>query len=268
MKPVEVTRHRGPLLLSMPHCGTHVPAPILERLTPVGQQLPDTDWHIDRLYDFADDLDATVVRANASRYVIDVNRDPEDRSLYPGQATTGLCPTVTFDGEPLYAPGDDPDSAEIDARRRDWFAPYHAALAAEIERLRARHGFALLYDCHSIRSVVPRLFAGRLPALNIGTNDGTSCAPVIERAVVCVCAGQSDYDHVVNGRFRGGWITRHYGRPDAGVHALQMELAQRAYMDESPPWRFDGRRAETLRPLLRRALEAMRARAEELRTER
>ena len=267
MNPVEVTPRHGPLVLSMPHGGTHVPDAIRARLTPVGQELPDTDWHIDRLYDFAGDLDATVVRARASRYVIDVNRDPEDRSLYPGQATTGLCPTTTFDGEPLYAPGDEPDAAGIEARRRDWYAPYHDALAAELERVRGRHGIALLYDCHSIRSRVPRLFDGELPVLNIGTNHGASCAPEIQAAVVSVCAGQDAFGHVVNGRFRGGWITRHYGRPDAGVHALQMELAQRAYMDEQPPWTFDEGRAQALRPVLRAALDAMWACGAALRAE-
>lgn len=267
MNPVEVARRDGPLVLSMPHCGTHVPEQIRARLTPPGRQLPDTDWHIDRLYDFAGEIDATVVQANASRYVIDVNRDPDDRSLYPGQATTSLCPTTTFDGEPLYAAGDEPDAAAIDGRRRDWFAPYHGALAAELDRVHAHHGLALLCDCHSIRSRVPRLFDGELAVLNVGTNNGTSCAPAIEAAVVSVCAAQDRFSHVVNGRFRGGWITRHYGRPDTGVHALQMELAQRAYMDEQPPWAFDESRARAIRLLLREVLDAMLAGAGELRAE-
>ncbi|MDZ7828233.1 MAG: N-formylglutamate deformylase [Halofilum sp. (in: g-proteobacteria)] len=257
MQAVDVTRRGGPLILSMPHSGTHVPDELLRRLTPLGRRLPDTDWHIDRLYDFAGDLDATVVRANASRYVVDVNREPNDRSLYPGQATTGLCPTITFDGDPLYAGGDEPDADEIAARRRDWYAPYHGALAAEIERVRALHDRVLLYDCHSIRSHVPRLFEGQLPVFNVGTNDGSSCDPALEAAVVDICATRDDFNHVVNGRFRGGWITRHYGRPVEHVHALQMELAQRAYMQEQPPWEFDAPRAEALRPVLRAVLETM-----------
>ena len=257
MDPVEITPRTGPLVLSMPHCGTHVPADLRERLTPIGRGLPDTDWSIDRLYDFAADFEATVVRANASRYVIDVNRDPRGRSLYPGQATTGLCPTTTFDGDPLYPEGEEPDDAEIAARRRAWFDPYHAALAARLERVQARHGLALLYDCHSIRSQVPRLFDGELPVLNVGTNDGTSCAPGMQQAVVAVCAAQDRYSHVVNGRFRGGWITRRYGRPEHGVHALQMELAQRAYMEERPPWTFDPSRADALRPVLREVIGAL-----------
>jgi len=257
MEPVEVTRRGGPLVLSMPHAGTHVPPDIHECLTPLGRGLPDTDWWIDRLYDFATELDATVVCATASRYVIDVNRDPSGQSLYPGQATTDLCPTTTFDGDPLYAEGTEPDAVEIERRRRDWFEPYHAALAAEIGRVRERHGYALLYDCHSIRSRVPRLFDGELPVLNIGTNGSSSCAPGIEDAVVSACASQDIFTHVVNGRFLGGWITRHYGQPDTGVHALQMELAQRAYMEETPPWTFDEGRAAAIRPVLRDVLTAM-----------
>lgn len=257
MHPVDVTRRGGPLVLSMPHGGTHVPDELFQRLTPIGRGLPDTDWHIDRLYDFAGELDATVVRANASRYVIDVNRDPDDRSLYPGRATTGLCPTTTFDGDALYAPGDEPDDAEIEARRQEWYAPYHGALAREIERVRSRHGYCLLYDCHSIRSRVPRLFDGELPVLNVGTNNGESCARALQDAVVAACAGQGDFDHVVNGRFRGGWITRHYGRPLEHVHAVQMELAQRAYMHEQPPWDLDENRAAAIRPVLRSLLQSM-----------
>lgn len=261
MEPVEVIRRDGPLVLSQPHSGTHVPDAIRARLTEAGRALPDTDWYLARLYDFADALDASVVRANASRYVIDVNRPPDDAPLYPGQFTTGLCPTVTFEGEPLYAGGDEPDTGEIAARRRDWYDPYHTALAAELERVRSRHGLVLLYDCHSIRSRLPRLFDGELPVLNVGTNDGHSCTPALEAAVMEVCAGQNEFSHVLNGRFRGGWITRHYGRPDDNVHAVQMELAWRAYMQEQSR-EFDVTRAERIRPVLRGVLEAMLDRAQ------
>lgn len=266
MDPVEIIRRDGPLVLSLPHSGTHVPRDIGARLTETGRGLPDTDWWLERLYDFDDELDATVVRASASRYVIDVNRPPDDTSLYPGQFTTGLCPTVTFDGEPLYADGDAPDPTEIESRRRKWHEPYHAALAAELERVRERHGVALLYDCHSIRSRVPRLFDGELPVLNIGTNDGQSCAPGLEAAITEICSSQDGFSHVINGRFRGGWITRHYGRPDAGIHAVQMELAQRAYMLERPPREFDAVLAERIRPVLRNVLDAMLAWARQNRT--
>ncbi len=254
---LEVREGASPLILSMPHGGRDLVPGLAERLTEAGRALADTDWWIERLYDFAGDLDAGVVRTRLSRTVIDVNRDPSGASLYPGQATTGLCPIETFDGVPLYGDGAAPDAAEIADRTQRYFAPYHAALTAQIERAKAAHGYALLYDCHSIRSVVPRLFEGALPVFNIGTNEGASCAPGVQQAVADVCAAAEGYSHVVNGRFKGGWITRQYGRPDAGVHAVQMELAQHAYMDEAPPWTFDEVKAARLRPVLRAALQAM-----------
>lgn len=257
MNPIEIETRNGPLILSMPHGGTEIPADIRTRLTGNGLMGHDTDWWIARLYDFADELDASIVSTTVSRYVIDVNRDPTGRSLYPGRATTGLVPTVTFDGDPLYAAGAEPDDTEIAERQRLWFAPYHEALAAQIERIKVRHGFALLYDCHSIRSLVPRLFDGELPVLNIGTNDGASCAPALQQAVVDRIEAQQHFSYAVNGRFRGGWITRHYGAPDNHVHALQMELAQRAYMRESPPYTFDEAAAAGIRPVLRAACHAM-----------
>lgn len=253
-----VTEQReAPLLLSMPHGGTELPPSIVPRLTSAGLEVADTDWWMDRLYDFAANLGATVVRTTLSRYVIDMNRDPSGASLYPGQATTELCPVQTFDGVPIYLPGQQPDDTEIAERRQVYFAAYHQTLAQELARLKARHGYAILYDCHSIRSVVPRLFAGRLPVFNIGTNSGLSCAPALEKVAVDAFASDRDFDHVLNGRFKGGWITRHYGQPKTGVHAIQLELAQRAYMDEAPPWRFDVTKADRLRPTLQRVLEAI-----------
>ncbi len=245
MTPVEVTRGDGPVVLAMPHTGTHVPEAILARLTPRGQVLTDTDWHIDRLYDGLLP-GATVVRASFHRYVIDANRPPSGESLYPGQNTTGLVPLTDFDGDPLWT--DPPDAAEVEARRRDFHAPYHAALAAELDRVRARHGVAILYDCHSIRSRIPFLFDGLLPDFNIGTNGGTTCAPAIEAAVTRLCAGAEGYTSVLNGRFKGGWTTRHYGRPSEGLHAIQMELAQSTHLaTEAPPFAYDPARAERLR---------------------
>jgi N-formylglutamate deformylase len=249
MTPVEVHPGDGPVVLGMPHVGTHLPDDLKPRLTETGLALGDTDWWVDRLYEGLLP-DATVVKATHARYVIDLNRDPTGASLYPGQATTGLCPTTDFDGRPLYRDGADPDEDEIAARRRAVHTPYHDALAAALEAARTRHGVAVLYDCHSIRSRVPRLFDGNLPVFNIGTNDGATCAPVLRAAVADICTAADGYDHVVDGRFKGGWTTRRYGRPAAGLHAIQMELAQRAYMDEAPPWRFDDARAEALRGVL------------------
>jgi formiminoglutamase len=228
---IEITRGTEPLVVSIPHTGTEIPADIERALVSPWLARKDTDWHIERLYDFAADLGATVIRTAVSRTVIDVNRDPSGASLYPGQATTGLCPTTTFDGEPLYRPGRELDEAEVARRRASHFDPYHAALTAEIARLRERHERIVLYDCHSIRSVVSRLFDGELPHMNIGTNSGASCDPALQRAIEAICA-TSSFSWVANGRFKGGWITRRYGRPDAGVHTVQMELACRGYMEE------------------------------------
>lgn len=259
-----LTVHEGaaPLIIGLPHTGTTIPEAIEARMTSPWLARKDADWWVDRLYDFARDMSATTVRTALSRSVIDVNRDPSGASLYPGQITTGLCPLETFDGEPLYRPGQAPDAAEIEERREAWFDPYHAALQAQIDRLQAK-GPLVVYDAHSIRSVAPRLFAGELPQFNIGDNDGATCAPRLTQAVEAACAVSGD-SLVVNGRFKGGWTTRHYGRPQAGVHAIQMELADRGYMREPAealtpenwPTPYEPERAETMRRHLRRILNA------------
>lgn len=260
---LQVTRGDAPLVVSFPHTGTEIPAEIEARLVSPWLARMDADWWVDQLYDFAADLGATTVRTAISRTVIDVNRDPSGASLYPGQATTDLCPLTTFDGEPLYRPGDEPDANEIEDRRARYFAPYHAALEAELARLRARHGKVVLYDAHSIRSRVPRLFDGQLPNFNIGANSGASCDPALTTAIEEACDASS-FTQVTDGRFKGGWTTRHYGRPDAGVHAIQMELACRGYMadPEAPlspatwPTPFDRERAAPVRAVLTNVLKA------------
>ena len=247
------------LIVAFPHTGTDIPADIEARMVSPWLARKDADWWVDRLYDFAAGMGATTVRTAISRSVIDVNRDPSGASLYPGMTTTGLCPTETFDGEPLYRPGQEPTEAEIAARRATWFDPYHAALRSQIERLGAG-GSAVLYDAHSIRSVVPRLFDGQLPLFNIGDNDGTTCAPALTRAVEAACGASQ----VTNGRFKGGWTTRHYGRPGAGVHAIQMELADRGYIldpegdvsEADWPSPYEPGRAEPMRRRLRDVLTA------------
>jgi len=228
---LDIDRGDAPLIVSFPHTGTDIPARIHERLTSAWLGRKDADWWIHLLYGFAYELGATTVRTSISRTVIDVNRDPSGASLYPGQTTTELCPTTTFDGEALYKLGHKPDEAEIAGRRKTFFDPYHRALASEIERLRGMHRNVVLYDAHSIRSVVPRLFEGALPNFNIGTNDGVTCAPALAQAVEAACDA-TPFSRVTNGRFKGGWTTRHYGRPGDGVHAIQMELACRGYLDE------------------------------------
>ena len=227
---LEVRRGDAPLIVSFPHTGTDLPREIEAQLASPWLARKDADWWIHRLYGFAADLGATTVRTTISRSVIDVNRDPSGASLYPGQATTELCPTTTFDGEPLYRDGP-PDETEIARRRAAYFEPYHAALAQEIERLSQLHGTVVLYEAHSIRSRIPRLFEGELPNFNLGTNSDASCSPVLAAAVETACTNPR-FTQVTNGRFKGGWTTRHYGRPGAGVHAIQMEIACRGYMDD------------------------------------
>ena len=257
MTPVTVIPGDGPLVLGQPHVGTMIPPEVSVELNDLGGSVPDTDWWIDRLYEgIARRTGATVVRQTLSRYVIDVNRDPSGVSLYPGQNTTTLCPTTTFDAEPIYRKGREPGPAEIGRRKRLYFAPFHAAMAAAIETARIRHGYCVLYDCHSIRSVVPNLFPGTLPVFNIGTNGGTSCAPSIRDAAVREAEG-SGMSFVADGRFKGGWITRHYGAPDRKVHAVQMELAQSAYMAEAAPWTYDDHVATKTEGALDRIVSAI-----------
>jgi len=255
---IHVERGAGPVVLAQPHAGTTLTDEVAGRLNEHGRALADTDWHVDLLYDGLLD-DATIVRTDIHRYVIDVNRGPDDRSLYPGRNTTGLCPVTDFDGRPIYREGGEPDAAEIESRRRTHHAPYHEALAAEIARIRERHGMVVLYDCHSIRSHIPYLFEGTLPVFNIGTADGRSCAPAVEAVAAEICGHATECSTVVNGRFEGGWTTRHYADPAAGVHAIQMELAQRAYMDEAPPWTYRPERAEAVRAILKTLLQELRA---------
>ena len=253
---LHLSRGTAPLLISMPHTGTDLPGEVRAQLSSVEAALVDTDCWLERLYDFAPSLGATIVRTTLSRTVIDVNRDPSGASLYPGQTTTGLCPLTAFDGEAFYRAGHEPDAAEIERRRLTYFDPYHTALRVELERLRTLHQRIVLYDAHSIRSHVPRLFAGRLPDCNIGTFDGRSCDPSLTRLIETACSA-SAFTQITNGRFKGGWITRHYGEPERGVHAVQMELARSSHLDETdirpfPP--YDEARAEPLRALLQTLL--------------
>ena len=249
-----ITRGDAPLIISVPHAGTHIPKEILPTLRDRELAISDADFYVDELYQFAIQHAVTLITTRISRTVIDVNRDPAGVSLYPGQATTDLCPTERFDGTPLYREGCEPDAVEIARRRKTYFNPYHTALHAEIERLRSKHPKVVLYDAHSILSHVPRLFPGKLLQFNIGSFDGKSCAPTLTDAVSSVC-GDSQ---IVNGRFKGGWITRHYGAPERGIHAIQMELAMRGYLDEAGEWPplWDEERAELLHPVLRNIITA------------
>ena len=254
------TLHRGdsPLLVSMPHVGTWIPPELHARYHAWALQAPDTDWHLDRLYGFARDLGATLLVPRHSRYVIDLNRPPDNQPMYAGSNNTELCPTRAFTGEPIYRDGAAPDEAEVQQRVQRWWRPYHDALAAELARLKAAHGHVVLFDAHSIKSELPWLFEGTLPHLNLGTASGAACADTLAARVVAVCAAQPTYSHVLNGRFKGGHITRQYGRPADGVHAVQLEMCWRAYMDEDPPWAWHPAKAAAITPLLTQLLLAMR----------
>ncbi|MGF6807335.1 N-formylglutamate deformylase [Paraburkholderia sp. Clong3] len=244
--------HQGslPLLISIPHLGTQIPADIAVTMTPVAQRTDDCDWHLDRLYAFAKRLGASILTPTYARYVVDLNRPPDGANLYPGQDTTGLLPVDTFDREPLYRDGHLPDDAEITRRRDAYWKPYHDALTGELAALKAKHGKVLLWEAHSIRSRVPRFFDGRLPDFNFGTSNGASAAPGLADELAALVGRHGGYTAIANGRFKGGYITRQYGQPEQGVHAVQLELSQITYMEERLPYAYDEDLAAKVAPLL------------------
>ena len=249
--------HQGhlPLLISMPHAGLKLTPAVDQGLVDQARSLPDTDWHIPRLYDFARELGASVVAAQYSRFVIDLNRPADDKPLYAG-ATTGLYPATLFDGEPLFKQGLEPTAEARKACLATIWQPYHQTIRNELARLRETHGYALLWDAHSIRSLIPHLFDGRLPDFNLGTFNGASCDPGLAERLVQVCSQAKGYSHVLNGRFKGGHITRHYGDPAHDIHAVQLELAQSTYMEEQEPFTYREDRAQPTREVLTALLQA------------
>ena len=252
--------HQGdsPLLISVPHAGTHLPPDIAATMTGHARTTPDTDWHVDRLYDFAPALGASLLVASHSRFVVDLNRPADNQNLYPGQNTTGLCPVDCFDESPIYiSENDRPGEGETARRVPLYWQPYHNRLRQTLDAIRERHGFALLWDAHSIRSRVPRFFDGRLPDLNIGTANGESCAPTLAERVLARAETASGYSAILNGRFKGGHITRHYGQPDKQIHAVQLELSQITYMDEDAPYGYREDLASGIKPVLRDLIEEM-----------
>ena len=263
MSPVKVTHGNLPIVLAMPHTSCYVPNAILETFTDSAKQLVDTDWNIHQLYD---ELlpNATTVRAMFHRYVIDANRSSEDSPLYAENTSTALCPLTTFEGDALYLPGCEPDKNEIGRRLERYYVPYHNELKETLYRVQAKYGFAMLFDCHSVRSTLPYLDSSNFADFNIGTNNGTSCALTVQNTVLGICRRSPDYTVVLNGKFKGGFTTQHYGNPSAGIHAIQMELAQSTYMQESSPWTYDVVKAERISIILARALNALRLLAKKL----
>ncbi|MBI1778120.1 MAG: N-formylglutamate deformylase [Proteobacteria bacterium] len=257
MRPFRFQEGSTPLLVSCPHVGTHIPGEFAIGMTPAALEVPDTDWHVDRLYDFARDLGAGMLVATYSRYVIDLNRPPDGALLYPGASNTELVPTTRFDFQPIYREGASPDRAAIDRRIGSYWRPYHDQLARELGRLKQTFGYALLWDAHSIRSLVPRFAPERLPDLNLGSGGGSSADPALAERLAALAAEASAFTSVLNGRFKGGYITRAYGKPADGIEAIQLELAQATYMDEAPPWRYRPDLADRVRPVLSRFLETM-----------
>lgn len=247
-------RGTSALLVSMPHIGTDIPPELQSAYMPRALAVEDTDWHLARLYNALPALGASVLMPRTSRYVIDLNRPPDDAPMYPGASNTELCPTHFFNGDALYQPGQEPDAAERLRRREAYWQPYHTALADELARIKAVHGYALLWDAHSIRSQIPWLFEGTLPGLNIGTASGASADPAIAAAVAQACSAQTAVSHVVNGRFKGGYITRHYGAPQNSIHAVQLEMCQNLYMAETAPFDYDAQQASAIQPLLQTML--------------
>lgn len=257
---MDLWRHHAgttPVLIDIPHCGTYVPPEIAAAMSEAGKRVLDTDWHVEKLYAFAPRLGAGLFHATHSRYVADLNRDPDGKPLYPGADNTEVVPLRSFHDAELWQPGRAPSAGEVKRRIETYWRPYHAALARAIAAVKARHGYCILLDGHSIFSEVPRFFPGKLPDLNLGTADTKSCAPALQAKVGAVLAGASGFSHVVNGRFKGGYITRHYGKPEAGVHALQLEMAMSAYLDETVPERYDSARAAPLIAVLEKVVAAL-----------
>lgn len=263
MRKFEFLEGDQPFVMSVPHVGEHIPERIVSRLTEVGRRRVDTDWHLDRLYRFVENMDVSMLYATHSRYVIDLNRAPDDHPLYEGMNHTGLVPITSFDGEPIYVNGAEPSREEIKWRLATFWRPYHDKLAATIQKIRANHGIVVLFDCHSIRSQVPRYGGARIDGFNIGTAGGTSCSLDLRDQLAVALSANETFTVAIDGLFKGGYIPRAYAQPTAEIHAFQLELAMRTYMQESPPYRFDSGRAERVRPHLKRMIECAIAWAKE-----
>jgi len=218
----------SPLVISVPHDGGTMAPGMIERLQPYAADCPDRDHLIAAVFDF-DDLPHTRIKAEYSRYVVDLNRPADGDALYPGQPETGVCPITGFDDRPLYRPSQAPEEEEIKQRIERYWQPYHNELAQLIDRAKDRFGYCLLIDAHSIDDVVPRFFTGTLPNINVGTFAGKSCDAKYKNIITDALSQQGIYSWVINDRFKGGYITRHYGQPKNHVHAIQLEHGKSIY---------------------------------------
>ncbi|MCW2480875.1 N-formylglutamate deformylase [Candidatus Symbiopectobacterium sp. NZEC135] len=252
MEPFDFQSGTLPLLVSIPHAGTRLTPEVEDGLSDAARPQPDTDWHIPHLYDFVREMGASVLVGHYSRMVVDLNRPADDTPLY-ASATTGLFPSTLFDGTPTFVSGKTPTSEQRNGYLQHIWQPYHQQIQQELARLKARYGYALLFDAHSIASHIPRLFDGKLPDLNIGTNGGESCSHEVEATIRACCEAQDQYSWVINGRFKGGYITR-YGQPAQQQHAVQLELAQCNYMEEQAPFAWHAEKAAALQVQLKKLL--------------
>ncbi len=247
-----------PILLSVPHCGTAFPEELASDYKPEFVRAPeDTDWFVDTLYDFAAELGIGLIAANYSRWVIDLNRNPQSKPLYAdGRIITALCPVTTFTGQSIYKDErKEVETGEVQRRRNVYFDPYHQKIKGLLDVLKKKYGKVLLWDCHSIRQQVLTIQKDKFPDLILGDADGTSASPGL---IETVLGGldHSDYSVSHNHPFKGGYITRHFGRPSENQHALQLEMTKMNYMDDSE-MSYDKSRAEKIRALLKSIFEKL-----------
>jgi len=254
MKPFQTVEGTTPLLISMPHNASEIPESVKKRMTSVGQRSIDSDWFVDKLYDFTEELGAHIIKPQFSRYYIDLNRNTTGENLYSGASSTELCPTTSFSGEALYLQNQEPTESEIQQRIESAWQPYHQQLKSTLEAIKEQHGFAILLDAHSIQSEVPRFFNGILPDFNFGTNSGASCSKALLDAVQQI--NFEPYSRVTDGRFKGGYITRNYGHPKNRIEAIQLELSQRTYMDEDT-LNWNNSKVEEVREQLKRLVSCL-----------
>ncbi len=247
-----------PIILSVPHCGTDFPDEIRNDYVPEMMAAPDdTDWFVHQLYNFATELGITIIHAKYSRWAIDLNRDPESAPLYDdGRIITGLTTTTDFFGKSIYISDDRiPDQKEVERRLTEYYWPYYNKIQDLLDERLATFGKALLWDAHSIRHFVPTIRKEIFPDMILGNNDETTAHPeLIETALHGLTSGKFGVNH--NTPFKGGHITRYFGKPEQNIHALQLEMNKILYMDDEER-NFHEERANEMRAVLKPTFEAL-----------
>jgi N-formylglutamate deformylase len=248
----------APILLSIPHCGTAFPKELINEYEPeLYKEQDDTDWFVDQLYDFANAMGITTISAVYSRWVIDLNRHPENRDLYSdGRLITGLCPVTNFLGNAIYKDGRKSIAEdEIQRRLAAYYLPYHQKIAEHLMALKERFGQVLLWDCHSIRKSLPALHKEPFSDLIISDADGQSSAAKLSDTAF-LHLSSSTYSVKRNYPFKGGYITRHFGKPKENQHAIQLEMSKNVYMDDLEKTYVD-KKAQKIQTLLKSTLEKL-----------